>query len=134
MISLEPHEDGCVLSVRAFPERRNEIRGQQDGALKVCVTQIAEKGKANAAIRDQLAKSLGVRKSQIELIAGHLSPQKRFLIRAVDPNDLRTRLSALLAVLMAQPRGRRAAAINSFNVQRQSSPSEANWGNASGAE
>ncbi|MCX5643831.1 MAG: DUF167 domain-containing protein [Phycisphaerae bacterium] len=48
MLSIEPHPEGAILPVRAQPgARRNEIRGEQDGALKVCVTQSPEKGKAN---------------------------------------------------------------------------------------
>ena len=51
MLALEPHPDGTILPVRAQPgARRNEIRGVQDGMLKVCVTQSPEKGKANKAI------------------------------------------------------------------------------------
>ena len=51
MIALESHAEGVLLPVRAQPgSRRNEIRGQQEGQLKVSVTQIAEKGKANKAL------------------------------------------------------------------------------------
>ena len=65
--------------------RDNAIRGQQDGALKVAVTQIAEKGKANKAIIDVLCKSLSLKRSQVSLIAGETSSQKRFLIRGLRP-------------------------------------------------
>ena len=51
MIDLKPHAEGVILPVRAQPgSRRNEIRGEQNGFLKVCVTQSPEKGKANKAI------------------------------------------------------------------------------------
>lgn len=93
-IELQPHAEGLILPVKAQAgSRRNEIRGIQDGALKVCVTQVAEGGKANEAIRQQLAKSLQLKRSQIELISGPTQPQKRFLIRDVDEVDLRDRLS-----------------------------------------
>ena len=83
MLDLKPHPDGAILPVRAQPgARRNEVRGIQDGALKVCVTQAPEKGKANKAIVEVLAKWLGVRKSQIELISGETASQKKFLVRA----------------------------------------------------
>jgi uncharacterized protein len=81
------------LPVRAQPgARRNEIRGVQDGALKVCVTQSPEKGKANKALVELLSKKLGLKKSQIELVAGETSHQKRFLIRGVDAKDLASRI------------------------------------------
>ena len=89
MIKLEPHDEGVVLPVRAHASARvNGLRGQQDGALKVSVTQAPEKGKANKAIIEVLAKSLGLKRSQIELITGTTSSQKRFLIRGVTAESL----------------------------------------------
>ncbi len=61
MIALEPHAEGVILPVRAQPgARRNEVRGEQDGLLKVCVTQSPEKGKANKALVELLSKSLSL--------------------------------------------------------------------------
>ncbi|MGO8691194.1 MAG: DUF167 domain-containing protein [Thermoguttaceae bacterium] len=95
MIDLQPHAEGVILPVRAQPgSRRNELRGEQDGMLKVCVTQSPEKGKANKALGALLSKSLALRKSQIELIAGETSPQKRFLIRGVTAEELSRRIAA----------------------------------------
>jgi hypothetical protein len=89
VIALQPHPEGTILPVRAQPgAKRNEIRGEQDGMLKVCVTQSPEKGKANKAVIELMAKSLGLRKSQIELISGETSHQKRFLIRGITPEEL----------------------------------------------
>ena len=97
MISIEPHADGVILPVRAQPgSRKSELRGAQDGALKVAVTQIAEKGKANKAIIALLCKKLDLRKSQIDLISGESSPQKRFLIRDVTIAHLRAAIDAIL--------------------------------------
>ena len=67
----------------------------QDGALKVCVTQVPEKGKANKAIRKLLAKSLGLRVSQIELLSGETAPQKKFLLRDVDAEEIRTTIDRI---------------------------------------
>ena len=83
MLDVQPHSDGAILPVRAQPRaRRNEVRRIQDGALKVCVTQAPEKGKANKAIVEVLAKWLGLRRSQIELISGETASQKKFLSRS----------------------------------------------------
>ena len=93
MIDLQPHAEGTILPVRARAgARRNEIRGEQDGALKVCVAQSPEKGKANKAIIAVLSKSLSLKKSQIELVGGMTSPQKRFLIRAIALEELAKRI------------------------------------------
>jgi uncharacterized protein len=94
MIEMQPHPEGTILHVRAQPgARRNEIRGEQDGMLKVCVTQSPEKGKANKAVIELLVKSLKLRKSQIELISGETSHQKRFLIRDITPQELAQKLA-----------------------------------------
>jgi uncharacterized protein len=93
MLALEPHANGTILPVRAQPGgRRNELRGEQDSMLKLSVTQSPEKGKANKAIVELLSKSLGLKKSQIELISGETSHQKRFLIRDIAPGELAERI------------------------------------------
>jgi hypothetical protein len=97
MIGLERHADGTVLPVRAHPgARRDEIRGEHAGALRVAVTQAPEKGKANKAIAGLLARSLELRKGQIDLLSGETSPQKRFLIRGIQPDDLSARIARVL--------------------------------------
>lgn len=97
MISLEAHRNGTILSVRAQPgARRNEIRGQQDGMLKVSVTKSPEKGKANKALIEVLSKTLALKKSQLELLSGETSQQKRFLVRGIHPDELRKRIEPWL--------------------------------------
>ncbi|MBX7167759.1 MAG: DUF167 domain-containing protein [Pirellulales bacterium] len=98
MSCCQPHPEGALLWVRAQPgARRNELRGVDADRLKVAVSQVAEKGKANAAIVELLAKRLGCKRSQIELIAGPTSAEKRFLIRGVDVLELESRIAAATA-------------------------------------
>ena len=98
MIELEAHAEGTILPVRARPGAgKNEIRGQQEGALKVCVTQAPEKGKANKAIVAVLAKTLSLKKSQFELLSGATARQKRFLIRGIGPQELGGLVAEVLA-------------------------------------
>lgn len=95
MIELQSHAEGTILPVRAQPgARRNEIRGTQDGMLKVCVTQAPEKGKANKALLEVLSKALGLKKSQFELLSGETSSQKRFLVRNITGQDLLARIAS----------------------------------------
>ena len=95
MIELESYAAGVVLPVRAHAgAKRSEIRGEQAGALKVLVTQAPEKGKANKAIVALLAETLDLKKSQIELLAGETSPQKKFLVRDISRDDLAARILA----------------------------------------
>jgi uncharacterized protein (TIGR00251 family) len=97
MIELTDHPDGVILPVRAQPgASKNGIRGEQNGALKVSITQIAEKGKANKSLIDVLAKGLGLKRSQIELISGQTQPQKKFLLRGLNRAELNQRILAAL--------------------------------------
>ena len=97
MLDLQSHPDGVLLPVRAQAgARRNEVRGIQQQALKVCVTQAPEKGKANRAIAELLAKWLGVKKSQVDLIAGETASQKKFLVRGIEKEVLAQRIAAKL--------------------------------------
>jgi hypothetical protein len=99
MIELTAHTEGVVLAVRAQPgARANAVRGEQDGALKVAVTQVAEKGKANRAILAVLCDALQLKKSQVEILSGDLSAQKKVLIRGVTPTELTARLQPLLSL------------------------------------
>jgi uncharacterized protein len=96
MIAIEPHAEGAILPVRAHPgARRNGLGGEQDGQLKISVTQAAEKGKANLALVKVLCDRLELRKSQIELLSGETASRKRFLVRGVSAGELLQRISAV---------------------------------------
>lgn len=93
---LADHAQGVILTVQAHAgARRNQLQRGPHGALRVSVTQVPEKGKANKAIITLLAQELGLRKSQIELVGGETSPQKRFLLRGLTVAELAARLSTL---------------------------------------
>jgi uncharacterized protein len=97
VIALTDHPQGVVLPVKAQPgARTNAIRGEHDGMLKVSVTQVAEKGKANQALLATVAKGLGLARSQVELIAGEMQPQKRLLIRGLSREELQQRIAAAI--------------------------------------
>lgn len=84
MIQLERHAQGVVLPVRAHPgARREEVRGEHGGALKVSVAAAPEKGKANRALAALLATTFELRKADVELLSGETASHKRFLLRGV---------------------------------------------------
>ena len=76
--------------------RRNAITGVHDGALKVAVGQAPEKGKATAAILELLAKSLGLKKRQLELLSGQTLPHKKILITGIGAVELAEKIGKLL--------------------------------------
>lgn len=95
------HGDHARLTVRLTPNGgRDAIDGAETNAagetyLKARVTAVPEKGKANKALVELVAKRLGVAKSTVGIISGDTSRQKILRIDG-DPEDLQHRLSALL--------------------------------------
>lgn len=88
-VNVTPHPEGSLLELKAQPgARKTEFRGFQNGALKVCVTEVAEKGKANKAILSFLRKAWGLKGSQLEIVSGQTSSHKRLLIRDLSPQKM----------------------------------------------
>jgi uncharacterized protein len=97
MIAVTDHVEGFIVPVRAQPgARRAGVQGEQAGALKVAVTAPPEDGRANQALIEVLRNALNVKRSQVELIGGQTSRDKRFLIRGMARAELESRLAALL--------------------------------------
>lgn len=85
------------VTIHATPgARRDCVGGAHDGALRVSVSAPPDKGRANDAITKTLAKALGVRVAQIELIRGQTSRRKVFTIHD-PPENLQQRIDELLA-------------------------------------
>ncbi|HYV38949.1 MAG TPA: DUF167 domain-containing protein [Gemmataceae bacterium] len=96
MIQLTEHAEGVILQVRAQPgARKNGILGEHGGALKVAVTAPPEDGRANKALVEVLRDALGLKRSQVELLSGQASRDKRFLIRGVSTADLQQQIAQL---------------------------------------
>ncbi|OCP11053.1 MULTISPECIES: DUF167 domain-containing protein [unclassified Ensifer] len=95
------HGDHCRLTVRLTPNGgREAIDGFETGAdgeeyLKVRVSAVPEKGKANQALIAFLAKKLGLAKSRLSLISGETQRKKILRIEG-DPEDLMRRLAELV--------------------------------------
>jgi uncharacterized protein (TIGR00251 family) len=101
MIVITDHPEGCVLPVRAQPGARKAIvLGEQAGALKLAVTAPPEDGRANKALTELLREVLGLKRSQVELLSGATSREKRFLIRGMT----REKLGELVTTLVSDQR------------------------------
>jgi uncharacterized protein (TIGR00251 family) len=89
-----------LIAVRLTPNGgRDAIDGVEldvDGRahLKVRVSVVPEKGKANRALIVLVAKALGLAKSSVSLASGETSRKKILRIEG-DPEDLIKKLSAL---------------------------------------
>jgi uncharacterized protein (TIGR00251 family) len=98
VIVLTEHAEGWVLPVRAQPgARRIGVMGEHAGALKLAVTAPPEDGRANQALTEKLRELLGLKRSQVALIGGATSRNKRFLICGLARTELEMRVAELLA-------------------------------------
>lgn len=71
-----------TIRVKVIPKSsRDEIAGKlDDGTWKVKVTAAPERGKANAAVCELLARHFDIPKSRVEVVSGHTSPLKQIRI------------------------------------------------------
>ncbi|MCX8999259.1 DUF167 domain-containing protein [Rhizobiaceae bacterium BDR2-2] len=94
--------DHVRLAIRLTPNGgRDAVDGIETDAngearLKMRVSAVPEKGKANKAMIAALAKMLGVPKSSVTLVSGDTARQKILRIDH-DPEDIVQRLEALAA-------------------------------------
>lgn len=98
--AVTAHGDHVRLTVRLTPNGgRDAIDGLEAAAdgeehLKVRVSAVPEKGKANQALVAFLAKKLGLAKSKLSLISGDTQRKKILRIEG-DPEDLMRQLAEL---------------------------------------
>lgn len=93
MIALKSGPSGVTLPIRVQTKSSNaKVGGEHDGRLKVHVCAPPEKGKANRAVVEILAKTLGVSKSRVTIIGGELSREKLVLVTGLAVADVEQRL------------------------------------------
>jgi uncharacterized protein len=87
------HSAGTILAVKVVPgASRERIMGQLGDRLKVTVQKPPEKGAANGALCRILAKALGLRAADVEVIRGETRPEKDVLARGIGPEDAMRKL------------------------------------------
>lgn len=88
-MNLREHDGGVTFDVLVQPRAsRAKLGPVHDGRLKVAVTAPPVDGEANAAVIELLAKSLGVAKGAVEVIAGASSRRKTVRIVGVSRQQI----------------------------------------------
>ena len=83
-IDIETIEGGVIVRVKVVPGgSRDAIIGVLGNAMKIKVSSPAEGGKANKAVCQLIAKSLGVSEQMVSVKSGTTQPNKRILIEGV---------------------------------------------------
>lgn len=93
MIRLKMEGSAVLLPIKAVPgASRTRILGEWQGRLRVAVAAAPQRGKANAELIAFLAKKLGLRKSDLTVIAGETSPLKTIAVEGTTPAAILTAL------------------------------------------
>lgn len=89
--------DGVMIKLRVQPRAsKSEIVGLHGSSIKVKVTVPATEGRANEAVLDFLAATLDVKRSQLTLVGGSKSRDKRLLVQGLEPKVVLDRLALRL--------------------------------------
>jgi len=96
MLNIQASDEGLRIEVKVQPRSsRNQISGEQDGALKVKLTAPPVEGEANQALINFLARLLKVPRKNIVLIRGETARTKLIEIRGLSKEELQQALGLL---------------------------------------
>ncbi len=96
MINVRKIEGGVVVSVKVQPNAsKDRVVGEHADKIKIAVTVAPEKGKANKAVIKVLSRWLGVKSSDIHIVSGETSRDKKVFIRNITEKDLYKSVSQL---------------------------------------
>jgi len=92
---IQETPEGVIFKVIVQPRgSKNEIVGLQGDALKIRLTAPPVEGAANKMCIEFLAKSLKVRKSDVEIVRGQRSRTKKMLVRSARRKKIESLLKA----------------------------------------
>ena len=84
----------AIVNVKVVPgSSRDRVAGRYGDGIKVQVSAPPEGGKANKAVVDVIASTLGHKSQHVQIIKGHTQPRKVVEIVGVDQEDALARLA-----------------------------------------
>jgi uncharacterized protein (TIGR00251 family) len=96
MIPIRETATGVVFRIRVVPRAsRCEVAGIQDDALKLRIKAPPVEGKANEECIRLLAEFLGVKKTQVTIVAGHTSRTKTVSVEGRKAREIAALVPAL---------------------------------------
>ena len=89
MLTIRKVEGGVTVSVKVQPNAsKDRVVGEHADQIKIAVTVAPEKGKANKAVIKVLSHCLGIKSSDIEIVSGETSRDKKVFIKNINEEDL----------------------------------------------
>jgi uncharacterized protein (TIGR00251 family) len=78
---IQEDQHGLTFTAKIVPgSSRTALAGLLDDMIKIKVATAPQKGKANQSLVAFLAKRLGVKRSEVQIVAGQTSPVKQIRI------------------------------------------------------
>ena len=95
-VEIRQTEDGIRLRLRVKPGgRQQRLIGAYGGALKLEVSAAPERGRANTAVIRLLSEALGIRRNQVEIVAGASSQDKVAVLTGCSVEEITAQLAAV---------------------------------------
>lgn len=95
-LNIRDADGGAVISIRAVPgSSRDKVVGVLGQSLKIAVSAAPEKGRANAAVANILAKTLNLEARRATLVSGLASRYKEYQLVGLTARQLRDLLEAI---------------------------------------
>jgi len=92
-IAVSAQGQSVILRIKVVPNAsRTKIAGLLGDRLKVAVAAPPEHGKANDAVCQLIAKTLGVAVRDVSVTAGHTQPAKTISVAGLTIDEVLTRL------------------------------------------
>jgi len=89
VLNIQESDEGLRIEVKVQPRSsRNQISGEQEGALKVKLTAPPVEGEANQALVNFLSRLLKLPRKNIILIRGETTRNKLIEIRGISKEQL----------------------------------------------
>lgn len=89
MLNIQETPDGVRIEVKALPRSsKNQVQGEQDGALKVKLAAAPVDGEANQALVKYLASYLDIPRRNVVLLKGESSRNKVLEIKGLSREAL----------------------------------------------
>ena len=93
-LRIQEVDEGVTFTAKVVPgSNRTAVCGLLGEMLKIKVSAVPEKGKANQCLIGLLAKQLGVKKNAVSIISGKAKPIKRMQVLGISPETLLKKLN-----------------------------------------
>ena len=89
-LSFQEGDEGVVFVAKIVPGSSGSTRicGLLDDMLKIKVSAAPEKGKANKALIDFIAKKLGIKSKAVSILSGHKTAVKRVQASGIRADEI----------------------------------------------